>query len=102
MIWDGVQNLKKQATVLLKYDVEKWKMEGYIKPISEYKYPSEKEILFDMNFENWDYLNKVKDEFSCSTFGLMKIYRLLDSRHYNRTSLSVVEATVSKNKVGSG
>ena len=48
--------------------------------------PSKKEVFFDMDSESWEYLNKVKDEYSCSIFGLMKIYRLLDSRHYNRSS----------------
>ena len=88
VIWDGVKNLERKATVLLNHDVEKWKMEGYTEPLKNYKYPSEKETLFDMNTESWEYLISVRDEFSCSTFGIMKIYRLLDSRHYNRSSLS--------------
>jgi len=86
VIWNGINNLERKTTVQLNYDVEKWKMEGYEKTLSEYKYPFEKELLFDMDSDNWEYLNNVKDEFSCSTFGLMKIYRLLDSRHYNRSS----------------
>ena len=94
VIWDGVKNLKCKTTVLLNHDVEKWKMEGYTKPLNSYRYPSEKEVLFNMDSESWDYLNKVRDEFSCSTFGLMKIYRLLDNRHYNRSSLSGTRETV--------
>jgi hypothetical protein len=93
VIWDGVKNLERKATVLLNHDVEKWKVEGYTEPLKNYKYPSEKETLFDMNSESWKYLISVRDEFSCSTFGIMKIYRLLDSRHYNRSSLTCTRET---------
>ena len=86
VIWNGVKNLKRKTSVHLDHDVEKWKSEGYSKSLSNYKYPSKKEVFFDMDSESWEYLNKVKDEYSCSIFGLMKIYRLLDSRHYNRSS----------------
>ena len=100
VIWDGVKNLERKTTALLNHDVEKWKTEGYAKPLNNYKYPSEKEILFDMENESWEYLNKVKEEFSCSTFGLMKIYRLLDSRHYNRSSFSDVREAAHTKLVG--
>lgn len=86
VIWNGINNLERQTTVRLNHDVEKWRLEGHAKPLKSYKYSTAKEVLFDMDSENWDYLNNVKNEFSCSIFGLMKIYRLLDSRHYNRSS----------------
>ncbi len=85
VIWGGVKNLERQTTVQLNHDVEKWKEEGYWNPLNNYKFPSGKKVIFNMDPEGWGYLNKVKNEYSCSTFGLMKIYRLLDSRHYNRS-----------------
>jgi radical SAM superfamily enzyme YgiQ (UPF0313 family) len=88
VIWDGINNLERKATVMLNHDVEKWKMEGYTEPLKHYKYPLETETLFDMETESWEYLINVRDKFSCSTFGILKLYRLLDSRHYNRSSLS--------------
>ena len=86
--WDGAKNLKQRITVELNHDVEKWKTEGYSKSLSCYEYPSAIETLFEMDDKIWKYTNSVIDEFYGSTFGLMKIYLLLNVRHFNRTCFS--------------